>query len=685
MKHIMKKSISMLMALLMLVSLFAGIYIPANAALTVEYQDGSVSGYSNVIKNWGTREEVATFLSPNAIAFYQGTSYYTLAAKAGSADLDKVSTSALYVALYELMSSRHTTQNNYGDTRYLMSFTDIENNGSGSDTISSFYSGKAVGPNWDEGSTWNREHVWPDSKGGKSKTTNSTKSHEADIMMVHPVPSNENSSRGNKAYGGTSTTAEYYYPNLNTTYDVRGDVARTVLYVYVRWGTTDIQEDIKDASGTVIDTVTKDLLDNMWGASGVIESKEVLLTWMEEDPVDTWEMGRNDSVQSITGTRNVFVDYPELAFELFDEEVPEMDSPSGIAKSSGGASGCTHSNTITNTQNPTCEQTGLRTVICIDCGVTVSATVIPPRHNEEEEEVLPTLSNGGYTQLYCGTCGKDLGTENESAPLTKVESWNLTLGSDLSVNFKINVDDSIRNTAKISMKVAGKPTVYPVSELIGTNEEYYLSVKLAAAQMTEDIVVQITNGADKSTAKTYSIKSYAMQIIAGDYPEETKTLVTQMLHYGAAAQTYFNYRLDDMANAGLEQAVHTTPVASNVASYTGKVDGITYDGATMLFKDKIGVRFYFVVDGNVDDYRFTVNGQECSPEKKGERYYIEVANVNPQDMDEQVTVRVNDTLTVVYSPMNFVANMYQKGSEKLQALVQALYSYHMAAEAYLKQ
>jgi len=50
---------------------------------------------------------------------------------------------------------------------------------------------------------------------------------------------------------------------------------------------------------------------------------------MIADPVDTWEMGRNDSVESINGARNVFVDYPELAFELFEQEIPEdMVTPS---------------------------------------------------------------------------------------------------------------------------------------------------------------------------------------------------------------------------------------------------------------------------------------------------------------------------------------------------------------------
>ena len=104
----------------------------------------------------------------------------------------------------------------------------------------------------------------------------------------------------------------YYDPNKESggKLNLHGDVARIMLYVYVRWGNTGM----------------------MWGSSGVIESRDVLLAWMEEDPVDTWELGRNDSVQSITGTRNVFVDYPELAFLMFGEEIPDdMPTPSGKA------------------------------------------------------------------------------------------------------------------------------------------------------------------------------------------------------------------------------------------------------------------------------------------------------------------------------------------------------------------
>ena len=46
-------------------------------------------------------------------------------------------------------------------------------------------------------------------------------------------------------------------------------------------------------------------------------------------------------------------------------------------------------------------------------------------------------------------------------------------------------------------------------------------------------------------------------------------------------------------------------------------------------------------------------------------------------------VEVNGTLTATYSPANYMVNMNQKGSQSLQTLVQALYAYHLAAEAYL--
>ena len=301
----MKRVLSFLLILVMLLGMSPVLMLESDAAVgQISYVYGSTSKFKNVITNWGEREQTATFMSPNADAFYkaQGTNYTEMASLSGSSNRSSVPSSPLYKELQSIMKSAHKTTTSYDSTKELYKYTDCQK--SSSSSISSFYSGTAIGPGWNEGPSWNREHTWPNSKGLGGADEN-------DIMMLRPTATSENSSRGNTAYGESDS---YYHPNSESggKYDLRGDVARIMLYTYVRWGNT----------------------GKMWGTSGVMESETVLLKWMEEDPVDTWELGRNDSVESITGTRNVFVDYPELAFLMFGTEIPEdMPTPSGAAAS----------------------------------------------------------------------------------------------------------------------------------------------------------------------------------------------------------------------------------------------------------------------------------------------------------------------------------------------------------------
>ncbi len=303
MKKFSKRSLAWLASLMLFVSIFASVIVLPVEAATVNYV---YSG--NYVYNWGQRDVLADFLSPMAEDFYDdnNVTYAQLASLSGSSSTGDVPYSSLYEALHELMYENLDNPTSYDATRPLFQYTDCENSGG---KISSFYSGKAIGPAWDSGKTWNREHCWPNSKSNGGSNSNTQR--ETDIMMLRPASVSENSSRSNTAYGEGSS---FYDPN-ELGQNVRGDAARIVLYVYVCWGGSSAHDGA---------------LNYMWGSSGVMESKEVLLKWMEEDPVDTWELGRNDSVEAITGTRNVFVDYPELAFLLFNEDIPaDYDSPSG--------------------------------------------------------------------------------------------------------------------------------------------------------------------------------------------------------------------------------------------------------------------------------------------------------------------------------------------------------------------
>ena len=122
--------------------------------------------------------------------------------------------------------------------------------------------------------------MWPQSLGWFS-----TSDAGADLHHIRPTNPSENSSRGNKKYG-TSTSSGYYEPRD----EVKGDIARIIFYLMVRYQEADI-----------------------YTFKSVAESKELLLEWNTMDPVDAFEMNRNEVAYSIQGNRNPFIDHPECA------------------------------------------------------------------------------------------------------------------------------------------------------------------------------------------------------------------------------------------------------------------------------------------------------------------------------------------------------------------------------------
>ena len=352
-----------------------------NSAADVEYV--VING---TVVNWGAREEDCTFLSSYAESYYVGSyAWETLSTKEGGTGIHDAYNSPLYRSLQSMMRTKHTNIQSYQETRPYYCYTDCVSNDYSK--VCSFYSGKLVNGVWDSGKTYNREHVWP-----SSKCINTSKAQDgADIMTLRATISSENGSRGNKAYG---LSGGYFTPDE----DVRGDCARMLLYTYVRWGNT----------------------NKMWGTSGVIESLDILLQWMEADPVDTWEMGRNDSVQSITGVRNVFVDYPEYAWMIFGQQIPEgLVTPSGQTVPQ-----CDHSQTEKrNQKDATCGKPGYTgDTYCADCGEklssgsSISAT---GRHTFGNWTTTkePTEEDFGEQKRICSVCGR-----TETAQLPKLEA-----------------------------------------------------------------------------------------------------------------------------------------------------------------------------------------------------------------------------------------------------------------------
>ena len=226
------------------------------------------------------------------------------------------------------------------------------------------------------------------------------------------------------------------------------------------------------------------------------------------------------------------------------------------------------------------------------------------------------------------------------------------------------------------------------TKIIGTNTYFVFTANVAAAQMTEEITLQLFNGAGEGgDVYTCSVQGYAQTLLASQEYADCHDLVKNLLNYGAKAQTYFNVNTDKLANAGNEiQVTDAVPAESVAIELEGTVSGISFYGATLLFKDKIAVRYYFTAENGVEGLTFQINGKDCQPFEKGGKYYVEIGGINPQQYSQVITATVSDgtdTLSINYSPMNYIVRMYNgAASANLKALLEAMYNYHLKAVAY---
>ena len=159
-------------------------------------------------------------------------------------------------------------------------------------------------------SSWNREHVWPQSLSnncwGISKAG-------TDLLHIRPTYNSTNSARGNDKYADTNKANPLTYNGLSYGYStgsyfepldsVKGDVARIIMYVWTAYKNT------KYESASSLPNITN-----------VFKDYDTLLKWHTLDKPDQLEGNRNNYSQtSIQKNRNPFVDHPEYAWKVFGQ------------------------------------------------------------------------------------------------------------------------------------------------------------------------------------------------------------------------------------------------------------------------------------------------------------------------------------------------------------------------------
>ena len=162
---------------------------------------------------------------------------------------------------------------------------------------------------------WNREHVWAKSRGdfGTSRPMGT------DVHNLRASNINVNSTRSNYSFDDCTTNScnQIYgnsYSNSALVFEPRdedkGDVARIIFYMVVRYEGDSGEEDLEMTEG-ILSTSSKLPLHGV---------RSTLLQWHELDPVDDFERNRNDVIYSYQGNRNPFIDHPELVDYIWGDQ-----------------------------------------------------------------------------------------------------------------------------------------------------------------------------------------------------------------------------------------------------------------------------------------------------------------------------------------------------------------------------
>jgi endonuclease I len=230
---------------------------------------------------------------------------------------------------------------NHTEFYYTSSETDVwdilketDKDPNNSNNVILIYSGISVDAAQEYNNTngWTREHVWAKSRGDFGTDIGVG----TDVHALRPLDNTTNGIRNNRGFDNCSDCVDVYDKWSNNTGskrdntewsfeprdEVKGDVARMIFYMDVRYEGYDSYPDL-ELSETILGNTDKSPLHG---------KLSTLIEWHRNDPVDSWEENRNDIIyNNYQNNRNPFIDYPELAEHLWGNQIHVEWNPSTLS------------------------------------------------------------------------------------------------------------------------------------------------------------------------------------------------------------------------------------------------------------------------------------------------------------------------------------------------------------------
>ena len=332
-----------------------------------------------------------------------------------------------------------------------------------------------------------------------------------------------------------------------------------------------------------------------------------------------------------TASQGTMTAAPWLA--LYADELRSVVIEEGVLNITEGAfAGCSSLETVTIPQS-------VRTIDgnafagCVRLKSVTFAGSAPTVHETAFADTDTTVYIPANDPTWNQQAKENIGNTFKSVDAFDIDVARMILGNSLEFQFGVAKDkltdlSGVYAVIEKSWADGSTTTLTIPADQWGTAGGYYAIVYngLAAKEMADTFNVTIYNAAGVaiSDAKTDSVRAYVARAFDSQ-SDAGKTMLVDMLNYGAAAQLNFGYNTEDLANNQLTDQQRSMATAGTPEMSNDLQKGQYYTGSRFVLESRIQVQIGF--SGLTEDmyaiYTYTNNyGQPRSVRVEGKDFLI---------------------------------------------------------------
>lgn len=328
-------------------------------------------------------------------------------------------------------------------------------------------------------------------------------------------------------------------------------------------------------------------------------------------------------------------------------------------------------------------------------------------HNYTAVVTPPTAAKEGYTTFTC-PCGDSYTADFVPAigiGELKFSGASLVLMDDLTVRFfadaQLFIEDAY--TQPYAVFRTGTKTQTVTDYEIADGKYIFSCTNLAPSQAGDIITAELyatLNGEEKCFRIDYSAAQYCYDILEETEDPAIRTLLVDLLNYGAAAQVYSWYKDKTLCNADLteEQKTWGTAADPDLSSHLNPeyatVENPTafWEAAGLVLDHAVTMRFRFSAESTENltvkircsDQEWTISSFEAFPDKEYQ-YYAYFNGLTARQMRDVVYVTIYEGDTAVSNTLTYSIETYafnKQNENRLGDLIKAMMRYGDSAAAY---